>query len=256
VPVRDPNAPELRAVTALVEVGEGMRVVAPITLVKHGQRVIGVTSAELLRTRPDRKLAIVTKLDGSATIPVASWGVGRYSGVGLVEIAGVFPEHDIVPLPIGSIHASVDVHAAPSVIVIVDELKGHFERSLIPIHVDADDAGGMSDQTLYLASPHHPAHAQSSVEGAIAFAWLPPEPALGRRTSEVVAFGMAEPYRLGVAKPRATPVIAELTGLDDLGRALISKTEAAAEPKLGTVVGEIEDDEAGDEVDPLAGFKD
>jgi hypothetical protein len=244
-------------VTALVLDG---RLVAPITLVKHGLRVIGVTSAELLRTQPDAGLAVVTELDGSATIPIASWGVGRHAAVALVELAAALPEGgEVVPIPIGSVNASVDVHAAPAAIVTIEQLGGRFERSLIPIDVDADDAGGMSDQVMHLASPHHPAHAATFIEGATAFAWLPPEPALGRRTTEVVAFGIAFPYRIGIAKPRATPVIAELSGLEDLGRALIAAAAVHSEPELVTVAGEIEEkekDKPADEDDPLAGFKD
>ncbi len=252
VSVRDPNAPELRSVAPLVALGEPVRFVAPITVIAHGSRVIGVTSAELLRTNPDARLAIASRLDGTGTIDVLSWSIGRYAGVGLVELDGAFPtDGDVVPLPIGSVHASVGIHGAPAAIVTIEQVGARFERSLIPVHVDGDDAGGMSDTIVYLASPMHPAHAEVAVEGACLFAWLPPEPALGRPKGEVVGFALGYPYRIGIAKPRATPVIAELAGLEDLGRALISKVGPEKETELRTVSGEIVDTTH----DPLAGLE-
>ncbi|MBA2538955.1 MAG: hypothetical protein H0V17_04915 [Deltaproteobacteria bacterium] len=240
----------------LVVLGNTHRFVCPITLVANGVRVIGVASAEMLRTLPDSGLAVATMLDGSATVNIVNWTVGRYSGVGLVELEAPFPtDHDVVPLSIESINASVDVHGAPAALVMLDQIDGRFERSLVPVYVDADDAGGMSDTIVYIVSPHHPAHVETPVEGATVFAWLPPEPALGRRFTEVVAFAMAYPYRAGIAKPRATPVIAELVGLEDLGRALLSAATSKPESELGAVAGEIVDpvDSADD---PLAGFDD
>lgn len=251
---RDPNATELRAVAPLLVVGDNARFIGPITLIAYGTRVIGVTSAEMLRTIPETTLAVATKLDGTGTVDVSNWTVGRYSGVGLVEFAGVFPrDNDVVPIDIGSINASVDVHGAPAAIVTIEKLGNRYERSLIPVHVDGDDAGGMSDTIVYLASPHHPAHADSPIEGAVVFGWLPPEPALGRRNSEVVAFALAYPYRVGIAKPRATAVIAELAGLEDVGRALISAAANEKEPELKAITGEIED--ATDDNDPLDGLE-
>jgi hypothetical protein len=236
--------------------GDTLRFVAPITLVRNGARVIGITSAELLRTVPDPNLGVAIALDGSKTIEVINWTVGRYSGVGLVELDAPFPTTgDVVPLDIGSINASVDVHGAPSAIVTIEQVGARFERSLVPVYVDGDDAGGMSDSMVYLASPHHPAHSGVPIEGAVVFGWLPPEPALGRRATEVVAFALAYPYRVGIAKPRATPVFAELTSLEDLGRALISAAaaEKEAEPELPAVTGEIVDKA---EDDPLSGLDD
>jgi len=248
--LRDPNATELRAVAPLIVVGE-RRLVGPITLVANGARVIGVTSAELLRTHSELELAVVTQLDGSATIPIGNWNIGRYSGVGLVDIEVALPTgHDVVALPIGGIHASVDVHGATSAIVTIEQLGDRFERSLVPVHVDADDAGGMSDQVMYIVSPLHPAHVGAPIAGATAFAWLPPDLALGRRGREVVAFGLATPYTAGIAKPRATPVIAELVGLEDLGRALLTAIETGTESELPSVTGEI----ASDTDDPLDGL--
>jgi len=250
--LRDPNATELRAVAPLIAVAD-RRLLGPITLVFNGRRVIGVTSAEVLRTSSSLELAVATKLDGSATIPIGNWNVGRYSGVGLVDIEEPIPAgHDVVALSIGSVHASVDVHGATSAIVTIEQQGDRYERSLVPVHIDADDAGGMSDNILYVVSPLHPAHVGAPIGGATAFAWLPPEPALGRRTFEVVAFGLANPYTAGVAKPRNTPVIAELASLEDLGRALIVPVEeGGTEKELKEVTGEI----AGDADDPLDGLE-
>ena len=256
--VRDPKAPELRSVAPLVALADdpsnvSVRFVAPITLVANGTRVIGVTSAETLRTVPEKRLAIA-RLDGTPLIEVLNWNVGRYSGVGLVEFEGAFPsDGDITPVSIGSIHASVNTHGAPAAIVSIDQVGARFERSLIPVYVDADDGGGMSDSTVYIASPLHPAHADGAVEGACLFAWLPPEPALGRPKGEVVAFALGYPYRMGIAKPRDTPVIAELASLEDLGRALIASSGPEKEPELKAVTGEIVD--TADD-DPLAGLED
>jgi hypothetical protein len=250
--VRDPKAPELRAVAALVAVADGdapntpPRFVAPITLIANGTRVIGVTSAELLRTQPDSQFAV--SFDGN-TVDVINWNIGRYSGVALVELEGV--PSDVVPLSIGSVHASVNIHGAPAAIVTIEESNGRFTRSLIPVYVDADDAGGMSDNIVYLASPQQPLHADVAVEGACLFAWLPPDHALGRAKGEVVAFALGYPYRMGIAKPQATPVIAELASLEDLGRALIEKSASERDAELPAVTGEIVDDAD----DPLSGLE-
>lgn len=254
--VRDPNAPELRAVAPLLALGDGTTppvFVAPITLIANGARVIGVTSAETLRTQPEGKLAVATKLDGSATAAVVNWNVGRYSGIALVELEGFVETREVVPLSIGAVHASVNIHGAPAALITVDLVGARYQRSVIPVHVDADDAGGMSDNTVYLASPLQPEHAGVAVEGATLFAWLPPEPALGRHKGEVVAFALGYPYRMAIAKPRETPVIAELASLEDLGRALIVAAPAEKDLELPPVTGEIVD-KADDPEDPLKGL--
>jgi hypothetical protein len=127
-----------------------------------------------------------------------------------------------------------------------------FERMLIAVHVDNDDGGGMSDTIVRLASPLEQAHVDLEVEGCPLFAWFPPNPALGRK-GEVLAVAIAYPYRARTAKPRDLPVLAELVGLDDLGRALISPQEHDAGPELTQVAGEIVE-KADGEPDPLAGL--
>jgi hypothetical protein len=252
VTTRDPTASELRAVAPLIVVGATPQLVGTVLLVANGPRVVGVTSAELLRPLHGAQLAIATKLDGSASLPVTSWGMGRYSGVGLVELgeAELPLDHDVTPLAINGVNASVNVHGAPAALVVMVEADGGYQRLFVNVHVDADDAGGMTDHVVHLASPDDPAHSALAVEGAPVFAWLPPEPALGRH-GELVAFALAYPYRAQIARPRETPVIAELAGLEDLGRALmIAPPDPDERPELGEVAGEIEDKI----MDPLAGL--
>jgi hypothetical protein len=238
---RDPKAPELRAVAPLVTLGKPSQLVAPVTLVANGSRVIGVTSAELLRPLQGTPIGIATKLDGSSTVQVATWTLGRYSGSALVELAGPIPaDHDVVPLPIGSVHATVNVHGAPGALVTMVANGGGFARDVVPVYVDADDAGGMSDHAVHLVSPLEPQATTRAIDGAPVYAWLPPEPAL-RRKGEVVLFALAYPYRAQIAKPREQPVLAELVGLEDLGRALLQANEHDAVTELRAVTGEIVD---------------
>jgi hypothetical protein len=101
----------------------------------------------------------------------------------------------------------------------------------------------MTDVLTRLASPLDDAHVGMAVDGASLFAWFAPNPALGR-AGEVLVLGLAQAYR-GFAKPRERPVIAEIVGLDDLGRALIAaqRTERAVgderASELRQVAGEI-----------------
>jgi len=192
---------------------------------------------------------IATRLDGSATLLTGDWMIGRYAGVGLIDIDDdIPPNHEIQPLSVDAVHASLDVHGAASAIVTIEASGLGFERSLIPIDIDRDEGGELSDQIAYLASPLHPAHVSAPVVGAIAFAWLPPEPALGR-PGEVVAFGLSHAYT-GTRKLRATSPIAELVSLEDLGRALIGMGGQTG-TELDSVTGEI----ASDSDDPLEGLE-
>ena len=214
--------------------------VAPVMLVTNGQKTIAVTNAELLRSWEAQQLSIVTKLDGSELVPIATWGMGRYSGVGLVELASPLSTGpEVAPVQIAAICATVDTRGAPAALVTITQNNGKLERQVIPVHVDTvDSGGGMSDDVITrLATPIDPAHGDVVVDGAILFAWFPPDPALGRK-SEVLAVAMAYPYRMKTFQPRAHPAIAELVGLDDLGRALIS-AKPAPRPELPEVIGEI-----------------
>lgn len=245
---RDPEAVQLRAVVPLV-VAATRTLVGPAMIVTNNQRAIAVTGSELLRSHDARSLALLTSLDGSSSVPVAAWGLGRYSGVGLVELGGPIAAtmRDVTPLQLAAVNATVDTRGAPSALVtIVPDGEGRFRRALVPVHVDnVDNPAGMAGDVLArLASPIDPADATQPVAGAVLFTWFPSDPVLGRK-SEVVAVALAYPYTLGTFRPRDQPAIAELLGLDDLGRALISAAEPPEQrPELEQVTGEIADDVA------------
>ena len=233
---------QLRAVAPLV-VTATKELVAPVMLVSNGTKTIAVTSAELLRSWDANQLSIATRLDGSELVPISTWGMGRYSGVGLVELASPLAAGaEVAPVEIGSVCATMATRGAPAALVTITQTAGKLERILIPVHVDTvDSGGGMSDDVITrLATPIDGGHLETPVDGGILFAWFPPDPVLGRK-SEVLAVAMAYSYRLKTFQPRAHPAIAELCGLDDLGRALISAAPAPVRPELNEITGEIVD---------------
>lgn len=245
------TASELRAVAPLVVLGRAPTLVGPCTLVTSGAQTVAFSSAELLR-HAGEPLAIALAMDGSRMLRVASWTIGRIAGMGIVELAEPFPRAagEVVPLALGSLSATVETRGAPAAIVTVAVTANGYERRVVPVHLDHVDGGGMSDDITHLASPQDARDAQAAIEGAALFAWLPAHPVLGR-PSEVVAVALAVPYRTKLFKPRAHAPIAELVGLDDLGRALPwagAKPEGG--PELGQVAGEIRDDRSG----PAAGL--
>lgn len=233
---RDRDARELRSVAPLLVNGE---LVGPVTLVQNGNKVIGATDAELLRPHVGAQLTVATMLDGSAIAAVGNWGLSRHASLGLVELvtpldAGL----DVKPLDLGAVCASIDTRGSRAALVGVVRDGAGFSRTWIPVQIDSDDTTGMSDLPARLASPLDDAHVGMAVEGAALFAWFPPNPALGR-ASEVLVLGIAQAYR-GFSKPRDRPVLAELVGLDDLGRALIAAQRTIErEPELRQVAGEI-----------------
>ena len=234
----DRDAREVRSVAPLLVAGQ---LIGPVTLVRNGDKTIGATDAELLRPHVGAQLSVATMLDGSAIVPVGNWGLSRVAGLGLIELASPIETGlDVRPLDLGAVCASVDTRGAPAVLVGIVRDGTGYARSWIPVVVDSDDSAGMSDTALRLASPLEDAHVGLAVEGASLFAWFPANPALGR-ASEVLVLGLAQAYR-GFSKPRERPVLAEIVGLDDFGRALIAaeKTEER-EPELLQVAGEIED---------------
>ena len=251
---RDPRevASELRAVAPLVVVREPLELVGPCTLVTNGARTVALSSAELLR-HAGEPLAIALTHDGSRTVRVASWSMGRIAGVGIAELAEPLPKTgiDVVPLQLASVSATVDTRGAPSALVTFVRDGAKLARRVVAVHVDAIDAGPMGDDAITrLASPDDAADVDVPVDGASLFSWMPADPVLGRG-SEVVMVALGVTYRQKTFKPRANPAIAELVGLEDLGRAL--PWEAAHEEEgneLGQVAGEIRDDGSG----PLAGL--
>jgi hypothetical protein len=231
-------------------VGETQQLVGAVTLVENAGKTLGVTSAELLRPHHGAQLRVLTELDGSKFVDIAGIGLGRYAGLGLLELSAPVPAGDVKPLSIDHVCATNDTRGAPAGLVTIMPNGAAYERLLIAVHVDNDDGGGMSDTIVRLATPLDAAHAGLAVEGCPLFAWFPPNPALGRK-GEVLAVAIAHPYRARTAQPRALPVLAELVGLDDLGRALISTQEHDGRPELKQVAGEIVDKQAPD---PLAGL--
>jgi hypothetical protein len=233
---RDRDARELRSVAPLLIEGE---LIAAVTLVRNGAKTIGVTDAELLRPHVGAQLTVATMLDGSASVPVGHWGLSRKSELGLIELATPIESGlDVRPLDLGAVCASVDTRGAPAALVGIVRDGARFVRSHVPVVVDRDDGGDAADGVLQLASPVDETDVGAKMQGSSLFAWFPPNPALGR-AGEVLVLGLAQAYR-GFAKPRAHPVIAEVVGLDDLGRALMTAQRIEErEPELSQVAGEI-----------------
>jgi len=248
------SARELRAIAPLVVTAPKLQLVGPCTLVTNGSQVIAFSSAELLR-RAGEPLAIGLTLDCEKTLPVASWSMGRVPHMGVIEIGAPFPKDraglDVEPLSLASVCATVDTRGAPSALVTVQAAVKGVTRRVIPVHVDAVDGGGISDDIITrLASPDDAKDLEVDIDGASLFSWMPPDPVLGRK-SEVLVVALASPYRAKTFKPRKLAALAELFGLDDLGRALpYQAASGAASNELGQVAGEIRDDETG----PLAGL--
>ena len=245
---RDREARELRSVAPLLVDGA---LVGPVTLVRNGARTIGATDIELVRPHVGAQLSVATTLDGSATVPVSHWGLSRKSELALIELAHPIDSGlDVRPLELGAVCASVDTQGAPAALVGIVRDGARFVRCFVPVAIDRDDTGDAERAMLQLASPLEAAHVGMKLDGAGLFAWFPPNPALGR-AGEVRVLGLAQAYR-GFAKPRSNPVIAEVVGLDDLGRALlVAHKSEEREPELRQVAGEIVDrgappDRAGD----------
>lgn len=241
------QAAELSAVAPLLALGETPRLVGACTLVTNGATTIGFASAELLRGAPE-DIAIALTMDGKHTVRVARWLQGRSPGIGIVELAAPFPKNervDVTPLSIGSVCATVDTRGAPAGLVGVVEDGGKLARRIVPVYVDSVDGGGMSDDVITrLASPTDASDSDVVAEGMALFAWMPPDPVLGRG-SEVVAVALAVAYRQKTFQPRELPAFAELIGLEDLGRALPYDPQPQPEGSndLSQVAGEIKADE-------------
>jgi hypothetical protein len=222
---------ELRGVAPL---RAGHVTIGPVTLVSSGDQIIGFTSAELLRTNEAAGLSIATKLDGSATIPIKAWTMGRYTGIGLVELAKPLPtDSDVTAMSLGAICATVDTRGAPSALVTIHDNK----RAVIPVYVDA--VGGF-EVVARLATPMADPPANILVDGSPIFAWFPAERALGRPAA-TLACAVGYFYRSQTFKPRERAAVTELVGLEDLGRAMSWKASERPDPKQ--VAGEFDEHE-------------
>ena len=225
------NARELRAVAPLVARGV---VVGAVTFVTTGEQTIGIASADLLRRHDTAGLEIGVTEDGETTIPMGSWSMGRYTGIGLVELAvPIPPDATLEPLSIAAACATIETRGSPAAVVAFV----HGKRTLIPVHVDP--VGG-HDLITRLASPIEGVAADALVEGSPIFVWFPATPALGRG-SEVVIVAIGHAYRAQTFKPRVLPVLVELCGLDDLGRALAYHSDER--PDLPPAAGEFDEHE-------------
>jgi hypothetical protein len=240
------QATELVAVAPLVvTAGDAGTLVGPCTLVTNGTKTIAFSSAELLRNAPDG-LAVALTMDGKTTVPVTQWIAGRNPGVGIIELGAPYPKDkklDVVPLELGAISATVDTRGAPSALVTIVSGDQRFSRRAVPVHVDLVDGAGMSDDVLAkLASPMEADDSGAVVDGAALFSWLPADAVLGR-PPEVVAVALAIAYRNTQFKPREQAAIAELLGLEDLGRALpFAGAKEEGSNELGQIAGEIKVD--------------
>src|SRR5215510_1371798 len=97
---RDREARELRSVAPLLVDGA---LVGPVTLVRNGARTIGATDIELVRPHVGAQLSVVTRLDGSASVPVGHWGLSRKAELALIELAQPIESgHDVSPLDLGA----------------------------------------------------------------------------------------------------------------------------------------------------------
>jgi hypothetical protein len=256
------DAAELRAVAVLIVTGPSPQIVGPCTLVTNGTHVVAFSSAELLRAAPE-PLAIALTLDCKKTLPVTSWSLSRSPYMGLIDLGTSFPfgaAVDVEPLPIAAVCASVDRRGAPSALVTVVMQSGPsnaatIERRKVAVHVDViDGAGGPDDVIVRLASPDHESDSSAPIEGAPLFTWLPADPVLGR-PPEVVVAALGCVYRTQTFKPRELPALAELHGLDDLGRALPLRGEHKPHSnELKQIAGEIRDVDSGPVIErPLDG---
>jgi hypothetical protein len=237
---RRSDAPELRCVAPLVVLAPaGPQLAGPCMLVTNGVHTIAVASAEVLR-RAGEPLAILTRLDGSTHLAVKAWQLARHASLGIVDLGeGVAFTVDVHPLHLGSLSAAIETRGAPAALVAFVQRGTTFERVAIGVQIVVDDGGGMSDDIARLAIPLEPAPALLA-DGAPLFAWMPPDPVLGRG-SEVIAVALGVTPRARVySQPQAQPPLAELASLEDIGRVL-PWAEQTPPPQsgLGLVAGEI-----------------
>ena len=198
------GAAELRCVAPLVGHGE---LAGVCLLITNGVQTIAVASSEVLR-RAGEPLVILTRLDGSSSLPVTRWQLARHAALGIVELGEGAPfTPEIHPLHLGMLSAAVETRGAPVALVTARAVDVRYARDVIAVQIALDDGGGMSDEIFRLATAIDPREALP--DGAPLFAWMPPDPVLGR-SSEVIAVALGVKSRDRI----------ELVGLEDAGRAL------------------------------------
>jgi hypothetical protein len=229
----DESTPELRCVAPLVVItASGTQLVGPCMLITNGQHTIAIASSEVLR-RATEPLHIMTRLDGDKSVQISSWQLARHAAIGIIELGeGVAFTPEVHPLHLASLSATVETRGAPAALIAIVKSGDAFARVVIDVVVELDDGGGMSDEITRVAVPIKPIDAGTLTDGAPLFAWMPPDPVLGRR-SEVIALALAVLSRGGTV---------ELIGLEDAGRALPwAEQTPAPSNELGQVAGEIKE---------------
>jgi hypothetical protein len=221
--------------------GARPQLVGSCTLVTNGVHTAAFASAEVLRQAPD-PLVIAVNFDLSRTVPVPTWMQGRHAAIGIIDLATTFPRDgklDVEPVAISAVCATVDTRGGAAALVTIREIEGKYSRHVVSVQVDSVDGAGMSDEPTRLASPFEEAEAAGITQGGALFAWLPADPVLGRK-SETVVVALGVPYLAKIFKPRDLPPIAELVGLEDLGRAVMWNAEMVESGNdLAVVAGEI-----------------
>src|SRR5258706_154337 len=109
----------------------------------RGAGAAGPADAEQLRPYVGAKLAVASMLDGSAIVPVGHWGLGRSTGLGLVDlVAPIEPGRDVVPVELGTVCGTVDTRGTPAALIGIARDGSGFVRTWIPVEIDGDDSGG------------------------------------------------------------------------------------------------------------------
>ncbi len=230
---------ELRCVAPLVVLGPaGPTLLGPCLLITNGTQTIAAASSEVLR-KAGEPLAILTRFDGSTRIEVKQWQLARRTALGIIDLGeGAQFSPEIHPLHLSLLSAAIETRGAPAALITVRPAGTGFAREVIGVRIELDDGGGMSDEVVRTASPIDEVEPGTLVDGSPLFAWMPPDPVLGR-ASEVIAVAIGVVARARTA-PGASNAIAELVGLEDAGRALPwGEPTPAPSNDLGQVAGEI-----------------
>lgn len=194
------STPELRCVAPLVV---GDQLIGTCMLVTNGAHAIAVASSEVLR-RAGEPLHLLTRLDGSQHVQVTAWTLARHAAIGIIDLGeGVPFTPEVHPLHLAQLSAAVETRGAPAALVAM----GKTGRCVIAIELVLDDGGGMADEVTRVARPL--AETAALLDGAPVFAWMAPDPVLGRG-SEVIAVALGIESRGRI----------ELISLEDVGRAL------------------------------------